>query len=101
MKIYISGKISGLSFHAALVKFCETENMLRDKGFTDIVNPMKLHLNTIKTWKEYMITDINALFSCDAIFMQPDWIISRGARIEYAIAKELGLRIIFEEEVPF
>jgi len=28
----------------------------------------------------------------------PDWIDSRGARIEYVVANEKGIKIIFEDE---
>ena len=45
-----------------------------------------------------MRDDISALMKCDAIYMLNDWGQSRGARIEYVIAKELGLEIIYEGE---
>ena len=43
--------------------------------------------------------NIEVLFCCDAIYMLKDWGMSRGARIEYAIAKELNLKIFFEDEL--
>jgi len=102
MKIYISGRITGYSLFHALKKFAQTERYLREHGYDSVVNPTTLHDYSIEqSWKDYMIVDIKHLFDCDAIFMQSDWSMSKGARIEYQIAKELGLKIIFEEEVPF
>jgi hypothetical protein len=51
-----------------------------------------------KQWADYMADDIKALFECDAIYMLSDWGQSKGARVEYAIAKELGLIVIHEAE---
>jgi len=45
-----------------------------------------------------MVDDISALLECEAIYMVKDWGQSKGARLEYAIAKELGLYILFDGE---
>lgn len=37
---------------------------------------------------------IENLMNCDAIYLLYDWRMSKGAVLEYAIAKELGLKII-------
>ena len=102
MKIYISGKITGYELSEAEAKFKKSANYLLKKGLIPI-NPFDLSSGSTfktfvgsKTWKDYMIDDINALFDCDAIFMQQDWGQSKGARIEYAIARELGLQIYHE-----
>ena len=96
MKIYISGKITGYEISEAAKKFKESENYLLEKGF-EPVNPFNLSKwNPDKTWKDYMIDDIKGLFDCEAIFMQSDWGQSKGARVEYAIARELGLVVHHE-----
>jgi hypothetical protein len=98
MKVYISGKISGLPIKQAKAKFKASEQLLKLKGYTPI-NPFKITpYNEGTTWHEYMLADIISLFYCDAIYMQRDWGMSKGARIEYGIAKELGLTIFFETE---
>lgn len=98
MKIYISGKISGLPIKSVIKKFKFHSEILRLKGY-DIVNPIEISpLNESNDWYDYMVNDIAGLFKCDAIYMLSDWGQSKGARIEYAIAKELGLKIFFEGE---
>ena len=95
--IYISGKISGLNILDAKIKFRNAEKELIDMGYFHIINPINLHSTSdLKTWEQYMIVDIEALFKCDAIYMLKDWGDSKGARVEVAIAKELGLKIIYQ-----
>lgn len=96
MKTYISGKISGLPEHEARAKFDNTAILLKAKGYTP-VNPFDVqpaHPNPV--WEDYMAADIHALMHCQAIYMQRDWGQSKGARIEYQIALELGLVVMFE-----
>lgn len=96
-KIYVSGKIAGLDYKDAYGKFDSREKQLRLIGF-DVVNPMKIHdcEDKGKSWEQFMVEDIAELFKCDAIYMMDNWGQSRGARVEYAIARELGFKVIFE-----
>jgi hypothetical protein len=96
-RIYISGAITGL--HPDLVKrnFTRAEEHLFETGWERIVNPTKLLHKSNQSWEECMLTDIEELFRCDAIFMMRNWRSSRGARIEHAIAKELKLEIMYEQ----
>ena len=97
-KIYISGKISGLPLKKVTEKFKWFSVFLREKGF-DVVNPIEIQpISDDKTWLDYMAEDIKALMQCDSIYMIYDWGQSKGARIEYAIARELGLKIYFHDE---
>lgn len=101
MKVYISGKISGLTTEEALNNFEIAENYLKDKFESKgvaltLINPMKLEHNHDKSWEEFMKEDIGALLSCDAIYLLKNWGDSRGARIERAIALELGIEIVYE-----
>lgn len=101
MKIYISGKISALDYNKTKTIFERDEITLRQKGF-DVANPFYFNkFEPLKSWNEYMINSCRHLFECDAIFMLKSWGQSKGARIEYEIAKELGLKIIFENEINF
>ena len=101
MKIYISGKISGLTTEEAQNNFESAENYLKDKFESKgvaltLINPMKLEHNHNKSWEEFMKEDIGALLNCDAIYLLKNWGDSRGARIERAIALELGIEIVYE-----
>jgi len=99
MKVYISGKITGLDISDAENKFIESADFLEKQGHEPI-NPFLLsEYHPDKTWKDYMLDDIKGLFDCDAIFMQKDWGQSKGARVEYAIARELGLQVLHEDSL--
>lgn len=95
MKIYISGKISGIEEQAAKL-FQHAEDYILELGY-EVVNPMKLPHNHDKSWQSYMREDIKALCDCDAIFMLKNWQESKGARIEQIIAASLGIEVKYQE----
>ena len=98
MKVYISGRITGLKLEDAKHLFVNSERAVKQMGHTP-VNPLELvEWTPFKAWEDYMVCDIALLFTCQAIYMQSNWGQSKGARIEYAIAKEMGLMIFFEGE---
>lgn len=94
-KVYIAGKIGGLTERQYKPKFANAEH-----GFLllkcHVVNPVKLPHNHERTWKAYMKEDINELKTCSHIFMLNDWEDSRGARIEHWFAKRYGITIIYQ-----
>ncbi len=95
-KIYISGKITGLKIEDAQRKFEEMEIIINASGKI-AVNPMKVtSYNPSLTWSDYIAADIVELMKCDSIYMLDCWSKSKGARIEYCIARELGLKIYFQ-----
>lgn len=95
-KVYISGKISGLEFADAYSKFEFAEKYINLLNNHSAVNPMKIDHVHDQTWESFMVEDIRALFSCDAIYLLSNWEESKGARIEKAIAKEMGIEIIYQ-----
>jgi hypothetical protein len=97
MKIYISGQISGLEYADAFERFEQAENKFKDDNWDEIVNPMKLNHEHDKSWENYMLVDIKALFESDAIYMLNNWGNSKGARIERSIAIEMDIIIIYEK----
>jgi hypothetical protein len=97
MKIYISGQITGLPTEVAKNNFKEAEQSILHSGWLPI-NPFSINPGTDDpTWDDFMVADIRELFKCDGIYMLKGWQNSKGARIEHAIAKEMGIRIIYEE----
>jgi hypothetical protein len=105
MKIYISGKITGLLIEEYNANFENTEQHVLGKykkvvtfkqggGYLcsflqppKVINPLNIKpFLGIKTWHGYMINDVRALLKCDSIYMMDNWNESRGARIEFAIA---------------
>ena len=98
-RIYISGKISGLSKNEYMQNFAHTHLMLLDRYglITKIINPLDIKpIFGIKKWIFYMISDLWQLRKCTHIAMQPNWIDSKGACIEHFYAKFiLKLHVIY------
>jgi len=95
MKIYISGKISGIPLSEVKAKFQEAQSFLENLGF-DVVNPVKNGLTEFNTWEQHIVRDVELLLPCDAIYMFDGWMCSVGACIEYDISVRTGKRIFFE-----
>lgn len=96
MRIYISGKISGLNYSEVQTTFQDAQEMLEELGF-DVVNPLNNGLPQEAHWNEHIVKDIEMLLPCDAIFMMSNWVDSTGARCEYHIAQETQKITLFEE----
>lgn len=94
MLIYISGKITGNDNY--MCDFMNAELEIK-KDFPDvkIVNP--INTTGCNSWAEYMRKDLLLLLECDTIYMLKGWRRSKGAKLEYKIARALGMNIIFEE----
>ena len=52
--------------------------------------------DTPRTWREWMVSGINQLMRCDAIYMLPGWSASKGSRLEYEIARSFGMELMGE-----
>lgn len=98
MKIYISGKISGLPYDEVQERFNSAEDLLNEIGF-DVVNPLKNGLEQERSWNEHLCKDIEMLLPCDAIYMMDNWVDSTGASIEYDIAMRMKKDVWFESNV--
>jgi len=122
MKIYISGQITGLEKIEYENNFRDAKrfiNMAYSAPWDITVSPLDITpflgnckrtitvLNysgeyKVKHWSEfykenwlnYMINDIRSLRKCTHIAMHPNWIESRGAVIEYFLAK-----FIFKQKI--
>ena len=82
MKIYISGKITGMEVEAKVL-FQQAEDKLTAIGY-EVVNPMKLPHEHDKEWMSYMIECLKALEPCDCIYLIDNWSHSKGAICELA-----------------
>ena len=93
MKIYVAGPMTGIpefnfpAFNAAAAR-------LRAAGH-EVINPAENEGgDTSKTWAYYMRQDLHHVLSVEAIAVLPGWQRSRGATLEVAVARALGLPIL-------
>ena len=88
-KIYISGKITGDPEYYS--KFLVEEIRLRELGYGP-VNPAEL-VPDGTPWDTAMRKVLKAMLDCDGVSLLPDWGDSKGARIEWRLAAELGMDV--------
>lgn len=92
MKIYISGKITGIEAEAKML-FNEVEKHITLYNHLPI-NPLNLnHSQHNKSWYSYMRVCLAAMMDADAIVMLSNWKESRGACFENEIALRLKMKI--------
>lgn len=94
-KIYIAGKVSGLSIESVLKKFATAQAEIEDLNFI-AVNPIAVVNNWQCDWETAMRLCIKALMDCDAVVVLDDYKASEGARLELELCKRLGIIIFYE-----
>lgn len=97
-RVYISGKISGLDYYYVQIKFAACAESLKSIGY-EPVTPLKNGLPPSASWKEHMRADIALLKTCDYIYLQRDFMMSRGAMIELFLAIRWGKSIIMSDQL--
>lgn len=95
MRIYISGKTTGLNHADVLKNFNNAQNLLESLGF-EVVNPLNNGLYQAHTWRQHIVRNVELLLPCEAIYMLENWIDSIGAGIEYDIAIRTSKNVWFE-----
>lgn len=93
-KIYISGKISGLSEEECYNNF---EGAITKLRRVNLFGVSPFQGDEGKTWKEYMKKGIQVMMNCDGILMLSNWRDSKGANIERNLALQLGIRVYYED----
>lgn len=91
MKVYISGPITGVDNYEK--NFSGAETKLKALGLK-VINPADPSHGLEDNWENYMKRDIKMLMDCDAIYMLDNWKTSPGAVIEHALAEQLKMLII-------
>ena len=94
-KIYISGGISSYDLEERKATFAKAEEQFIQQGY-NVVNPMNNGVPVDAPWDKHLRKDIATLVECDAIYMLKDWHKSKGAKLEFDIATQLGMKILFE-----
>lgn len=103
-KIYISGPITNVENWQTA--FIDAESALEEyykDYFFSIENPLRIArriesafalAGAVPEYVDYMREDISTLVDCGTICMLPGWKRSKGARMEYRIAKILNMIIL-------
>lgn len=86
--LYISGPMSGLKDYNRPA-FYNAEEQLRAAGF-EVLNPARTNLGPDATWDDYMVPALQQVRDADGVALLFDWELSRGARAESDLARELG-----------
>lgn len=76
--LYVSGPMTGLPAH-----------ILSEAGY-GVVNPAHKGIVAGWTWADYLRHDLAALVTCDGVATLPGHRMSRGAKLELHVARELG-----------
>lgn len=90
-RFYIAGPMTSIpewnfpAFNAAAAK-------LRAEGL-DVVNPADHGLVEGADWADYLRYDVSKLAACEGIALLPGWSKSKGAKLEFHIARVLGMQI--------
>lgn len=100
MRLYISGKITGLEKSEYMKKFANAQLKLISLGYS-VINPAAVNsmLPEDTNYDEYMRMSMTMLEMCDGIYMLDNWQDSKGANMELERAKELGLKVYYETPV--
>lgn len=91
-KIFISGRVSGITYKTAKYNFLRAERYWQRKGY-QVVNPTKL-CNKNWSWIRCMIVCLWNLAKCRYVYFLPNYTYSQGAKIEFKVAKLLNKIII-------
>ena len=97
MKVYIAGKVTGLENSDIFKKFHESGKQFKKNGHL-VMSPAVLVLNGGFEHEDYMHICFAMIDVCDAVYMQKDWQLSKGARMELQYAKNSKKQILYEDE---
>jgi len=95
-RIYIAGPMTGLPEHN-FPAFHAAAKCLREAGWEPVNPAENFDGRTDLPRETYLRADVALLAQCDAVAMLPGWEESRGAKLEYLVAWELGMNVLDAE----
>lgn len=90
-KIYIAFKVSGEPIHEVTMKFGKAQKEIEELGH-EAINPLEVVNDWKMPWRLAMNLCIKMLVDCDAVLLLPDYRQSKGALLEFDIARRLGIK---------
>ena len=99
-RIYISGRMSGLSETEIISRFRQAELELSVKDCKAICpcDFMDLFVNVGMSYSDILLRDLDILSRCDGIYLLENWKDSKGARAEKAFAEATNKIIMYQQE---
>lgn len=94
-RCYIAGRVSGLSREEYHRNFEQGEREVEALGLLP-VSPLTVKENAGKCWADCMRNDIKLMLGCTHIYMLNNWGDSRGAKLEFQLAVELGFKVHYQ-----
>jgi len=91
-RIYIAGPMTGMADHN-FPAFHAAAERLRRAGWEPVNPAENFDGRTDLPRETYLRADIKLLATCEAVALLPGWEESRGAKLEYLIAWELGMPV--------
>ncbi len=93
MKVYIAGKYTGDP--QAVEKFCRYKDLIQKMyPHATVITPIDF-VPPSTDWAEAILMCLQMIATVDLVVMLPDWVRSRGARIEREYAEGLNKRILY------
>ena len=112
MKVYLSGKMTGLKEEKIWSNFRKVETWLADKEANDgeaveaiesIMNPAvtyAMQKYSAFSYEDWLHVDFAMLDACDAVCLLPNWKDSMGAKREIAYAYKHGKEVFYPNFIP-
>jgi hypothetical protein len=91
-RVYLSGPMTGIA-DWNLPAFNQAADKLRRMGYT-VSNPAEYGADPALSWAACLRRDIKDLVDCDVLVQLPGWENSRGANLEWDIARRLGMNVV-------
>lgn len=92
-RIYIAGPMTSYE-NFNYPAFHQAAATLRGFGY-HVENPAENNLPANTEWADYMKSAIPKMLTCDTVVFLKDWETSKGANLEFYIARKLGLNLFY------
>lgn len=98
MKVYVSGKITGLEPEDYITRFNEAQEFLEAQGYM-VMNPASAMAECTAGFsaEEYLHVCYAMIDVCDAVYVLDNWQTSQGARKELRYASDWRKQIVYQD----
>ena len=96
-RVYISGPMSSLPREQYIQRFRLAEQLLRERGYCNIVNPCRMWtcrwpwLYRLIGYRLTLLYDLWLVSRCQRIYKMPGWRTSPGSQMESCVAFHFGV----------